>query len=181
MCFSTYPFRFKANILRWNILYWVFLYFLYIFKIELRKSYENLICVILWKIKLCHGGPPRLGYKYKENRPTRQHALCSVHSLVKLPHEYITKFVRTRPAMGVLQILLYSYLWERIWCSGFNQMVIFSSLLFRFLSCYKVWIYWVGVYTKFTTWQLYILYLHPPSKFEIYNMTRHEKGTFFGR
>ena len=35
--------------------------------------------------------------------------------------------------------------------------------------------YWVGVNAKFTIWQLvvilWILYLHPPSIFKIYNMT----------
>ena len=34
------------------------------------------------------------------------------------------------------------------------------------LSYCKFWIYWVGVNTKFTIWQL-----HPPSKFKIYNIT----------
>lgn len=37
------------------------------------------------------------------------------------------------------------------------------------LSYCKFWIYGVGVYTKFATWQM-ILYLNLPSKFKLYNI-----------
>ena len=53
-----------------------------------------------------------------------------------------------------------------------------SLMVFSFDDCYvvNVWIYWVGVNTKFTTWQqivmLEILYLNQPSKLKIHNMTR---------
>ena len=46
------------------------------------------------------------------------------------------------------------------------------------LSCCKFWIYWVGVNTNLQQnlqhCNVVNLYLHPPSKFKMYNMTVHQ-------